>query len=207
MSSSSAAPRSPCPAPCPGVARLLRWVLAESSLLFTVSRLHRRPGGAPVGRRRARRGPAAGARDRALRASTQAADAAAAARRARPRRRAARGLCRPARAAQGPGHADRRRSPRSTVRLRDVRLALVGGGRLADELRSRAAAAGLAERVHLPGEVSADELRLWLQAADIFAGPSRTRLARSRGRGLRHRLRRGRPDRPAGHRRPFRWRA
>jgi phosphatidylinositol alpha-1,6-mannosyltransferase len=59
----------------------------------------------------------------------------------------------------------------------DMRLALVGGGRLGDQLRRRAAAAGLADRVHLPGEVSAAELRLWLQAADVFAGPSRTRYA------------------------------
>ena len=57
----------------------------------------------------------------------------------------------------------------------DVRLALVGGGRLADELHRRAAAAGLAERIHLPGEVTDAELSLWLQAADVFAGPSRTR--------------------------------
>ncbi len=57
----------------------------------------------------------------------------------------------------------------------DVQLALIGGGRLARELRERAAAAGLADRVHLPGEVSAAELRRWLQAADVFAGPSRTR--------------------------------
>ncbi len=56
-----------------------------------------------------------------------------------------------------------------------MRLALVGGGRLADELRERAAAAGLADRVALPGEVSAAQLLLWLQAADVFAGPSRTR--------------------------------
>ncbi len=58
----------------------------------------------------------------------------------------------------------------------DARLALVGGGRLAGELRSRAAAAGIADRVHLPGEVTGDRLRLWLRAADVFAGPSRTRL-------------------------------
>ncbi|HMK93182.1 MAG TPA: glycosyltransferase family 4 protein [Thermoleophilia bacterium] len=57
----------------------------------------------------------------------------------------------------------------------DVRLALVGGGRLARELRERATAAGLGDRVYLPGEVSDAELRLWLQAADVFAGPSRTR--------------------------------
>ena len=52
----------------------------------------------------------------------------------------------------------------------------MGGGRLADGLRRQAAAAGVADRVHLPGEVSDDELRLWLRAADIFAAPSRTRL-------------------------------
>ncbi len=64
----------------------------------------------------------------------------------------------------------------------DVRLALVGGGRLADELRRQAAAAGVADRVHLPGEVSADELRLWLQAADIFAAPRARASAVSRSR-------------------------
>jgi phosphatidylinositol alpha-1,6-mannosyltransferase len=58
----------------------------------------------------------------------------------------------------------------------DARLAMVGGGRLAGKLRSRAAAAGIADRVELPGEVTGDRLRLWLRAADVFAGPSRTRL-------------------------------
>ena len=58
----------------------------------------------------------------------------------------------------------------------DARLALVGGGRLAGELRKRAAAAGIADRVLLPGEVTGDRLHLWLRAADVFAGPSRTRL-------------------------------
>ena len=57
-----------------------------------------------------------------------------------------------------------------------VRLALVGGGRMAGELRDRAAAGGIADRVSLPGEVTGDRLRLWLRAADVFAGPSRDRL-------------------------------
>jgi phosphatidylinositol alpha-1,6-mannosyltransferase len=58
----------------------------------------------------------------------------------------------------------------------DARLALVGGGGLAGELRDRAAAAGIGDRVLLPGEVTSERLRLWLRAADVFAGPSRTRL-------------------------------
>ena len=173
MSSSSAAPRSPFPAPFRASARLLRLVLAESSLLFTVSQYTadqavRLSGGV--------------ARAEVLRpaleieryAQAGAADAVA------------------ARAALGFDDAPLvvcvgRLVPRKGQDMLiaalagldgafpDARLALVGGGRLADPLRRRAAAAGVSERVLLPGEVPADELRLWLQAADVFAGPSRTR--------------------------------
>jgi phosphatidyl-myo-inositol dimannoside synthase len=161
------------PGAVPGVAHLLRWVLAESSMLFTVSRYTadqavRLSGGV--------------ARAEVLRpaleveryAQTQAEDVAA------------------ARAALGLGDAPlivcvgrlvaRKGQDMLIAALADLdggfpdaRLALVGGGRLADDLRRQAAAAGLADRVHLPGEVSGDELRLWLQAADVFAAPSRTR--------------------------------
>ena len=162
------------PGALPVVSRLLRWVLAESSLLLTVSQYTadqavRLSGGL--------------ARAEVLRpaleveryAHTRAGDVAAA--------RAALGLgdetlvlC--------VGRLVARKGQDMLIEslaaldggLGDVRLALVGGGRLAGELRSRAAAAGVAERVYLPGEVSAEELGLWLQAADIFAGPSRTRL-------------------------------
>ncbi len=162
------------PGAVPGVARLLRWVLAESSLLFTVSRYTaeqavRLSGGL--------------ARAEVLRpaleveryASTQAGEAAAA--------RAALGLD-SAPLVVCVGRLVARKGQDMLIAaladldggFPDVQLALVGGGRLADELRRQAAAAGVADRVHLPGEVSDDELRLWLQAADIFAGPSRTRL-------------------------------
>jgi len=162
------------PGAVPGLASLLRWVLAESSLLLTVSdytaaQAVRLSGGV--------------ARAEVLRPAlevehyvqTRADDAAAA--------RAALGL------GDDPlvvcvGRLVARKGQDMLIEaladldgsFADVRLALVGGGHLADELRRRAAAAGLADRVHLPGEVSGDELRLWLQAADVFAGPSRTRL-------------------------------
>ena len=161
------------PGAVPGVARLLRWVLAESSLLFGVSQYTadqavRLSGG------RARAEVLRPALELESYEHTQAADAAA------------------ARAALGLGDAPLvvcvgRLVPRKGQdmliaslaaldgRFADVCLALVGGGRLADELRKRADAAGLSDRVYLPGEVSRDELRLWLQAADVFAGPSRTR--------------------------------
>jgi len=162
------------PGALPGISHLLRWVLAESALLLTVSRYTadqavRLSGGL--------------ARAEVLRPAleieryphTQAAEAAAA--------RAALGL------GEQPlvlcvGRLVARKGQDMLIEslaaldggLGDVRLALVGGGGLAEELRRRAAAAGVEERVYLPGEVSAGELGLWLRAADIFAGPSRTRL-------------------------------
>ncbi|MGZ4199220.1 MAG: glycosyltransferase family 4 protein [Thermoleophilia bacterium] len=162
------------PGAVPGVARLLKWVLAEASLLFTVSRYTaeqavRLSGGL------ARAEVLRPALEVGRYASTQAGEAVAA--------RAALGLdstplivC--------VGRLVARKGQDMLIAaladldggFPDVKLALVGGGRLADELRRQAAAAGVADRVHLPGEVSDDELRLWLQAADIFAAPSRTRL-------------------------------
>jgi phosphatidyl-myo-inositol dimannoside synthase len=161
------------PGAVPGVARLLRWVLAESTMLFGVSRYTadqavRLSGG------RAHAEVLRPALDLERYPPTQPADVAAA--------RAELGL------GDEPlvvcvGRLVPRKGQDMLIaslaaldgRFADVRLALVGGGRLADELRERAAAAGLADRVVLPGEVSAAQLLLWLQAADLFAGPSRTR--------------------------------
>ena len=161
------------PGAVPGVARLLRWVLAESSMLFGVSRYTadqavRLSGG------RAHAEVLRPALDLERYPLTQPADVTAA--------RAALGLG-DERLVVCVGRLVPRKGQDMLIaslaaldgRFADVRLALVGGGRLADELRERAAAAGLADRVVLPGEVSAAQLRLWLQAADVFAGPSRTR--------------------------------
>jgi phosphatidylinositol alpha-1,6-mannosyltransferase len=161
------------PGAVPGLARLLEWVLAESSLLLTVSQYTadqavRLSGGL--------------ARAEVLRpaleieryAHAQAGDAASA--------RAALGLD-DAPLVVCVGRLVPRKGQDMLIDslagldggFADVQLALVGGGRLAGELRRRAAAAGVAGRVHLPGEVSSEKLRLWLRAADVFAGPSRTR--------------------------------
>jgi len=162
------------PGALPGLSRLLGWVLAESSALFTVSEYTagqavRLSGG--VARAEVLR-PALDVDSYPL--TTPEAAAAA---------RARLGV------GEGPlvvcvGRLVPRKGQDMLIEalsgagldgVRDVQLALVGGGRLARELRERAAAAGLADRVFLPGEVPDDELRLWLQAADVFAGPSRTR--------------------------------
>jgi len=159
------------PGALPGVSRLLEWVLAESTMLFTVSaytaaQAVRLSGG--VARAEVLR-PALEIERYPL---TTPAEAAAA--------RAALGLD-DAPLVVCVGRLVPRKGQDMLIEALagldhgDVRLALVGGGRLAGELRERAAAAGLGHRVHLPGEVSDAELRLWLQAADVFAGPSRTR--------------------------------
>jgi phosphatidyl-myo-inositol dimannoside synthase len=161
------------PGAVPGVARLLAWVLAESALLFTVSR-YTADQAVRLSRGLARAEVLRPALETDRYAHTGVADAAAA--------RAALGLD-GAPLVVCVGRLVPRKGQDMLIEalkgldgaFADVRLALVGGGRLADELRKQAVAAGLADRVHLPGEVSADELRLWLQAADIFAGPSRTR--------------------------------
>lgn len=51
-------------------------------------------------------------------------------------------------------------------------LALAGDGDLRDELRTRAASAGLGDRVRFLGNQSQDEVARWLAAADIVAVPS-----------------------------------
>ena len=161
------------PGAVPGVARLLAWVLARSALLLTVSR-YTADQAVRLSHGLARAEVLRPALETGRYAQTAVADAAAA--------RAALGLD-GAPLVVCVGRLVPRKGQDMLIEalkdldgaFADVRLALVGGGRLADELRRQAAAAGLADRVHLPGEVSADELRLWLQAADVFAGPSRTR--------------------------------
>ena len=161
------------PGAVPGVARLLAWVLGRSALLLTVSR-YTAEQAVRLSHGLARAEVLRPALETVRYAQTAVADAAAA--------RAALGLD-GAPLVVCVGRLVPRKGQDMLIEavknldgaFADVRLALVGGGRLADELRRQAAAAGLADRVHLPGEVSADELRLWLQAADIFAGPSRTR--------------------------------
>jgi glycosyltransferase involved in cell wall biosynthesis len=53
-----------------------------------------------------------------------------------------------------------------------VQLVIAGGGDLDGELRARAAAAGLANRVHFLGDVSQDAVAAWLAAADVAVVPS-----------------------------------
>lgn len=57
----------------------------------------------------------------------------------------------------------------------DLELALVGSGRLSYQLQKRAGELGIAQRVRLLGGLSGPEMAQWLQAADIFASPCRSR--------------------------------
>ena len=54
----------------------------------------------------------------------------------------------------------------------DVTLAIAGAGTLGDELRDRAAGAGLGERVHFLGDQTQDEVAALFAAADIIVTPS-----------------------------------
>ena len=163
------------PGALPGIAHLLRWVLAEAALLFTVSQY---------------------TADQAVRLSCGLARAEVLRPALEVERYAHAGIddAAAARAALGlgaeplvlcVGRLVARKGQDTLISSLaaldgdhgDVRLALVGGGAMAERLRCQAAAAGVADRVYLPGEVTGDELGLWLQAADVFAGPSRTRLA------------------------------
>jgi len=54
----------------------------------------------------------------------------------------------------------------------DTRLALAGDGDLAGELRARAAAARVADRVHFLGNLPQDAVGRWFAAADIAVVPS-----------------------------------
>lgn len=56
--------------------------------------------------------------------------------------------------------------------LPGAHLALAGDGDLAHELRTRAALAGVADRVHFLGDVSQDDVAGWFGAADVVAIPS-----------------------------------
>lgn len=56
--------------------------------------------------------------------------------------------------------------------LPDAVLAVAGGGTLANELRERAAAAGVANRVHFLGDISQDAVADYLAEADVFVAPS-----------------------------------
>jgi glycosyltransferase involved in cell wall biosynthesis len=56
--------------------------------------------------------------------------------------------------------------------LDGVRLALVGGGPLAEPMIARARALGVAELLTVAGEVAHDDVPLWMQAADVIALPS-----------------------------------
>ena len=51
-------------------------------------------------------------------------------------------------------------------------LAIAGDGDLRDELRERARAAGVAERVRFLGNLSQDDVGAWLSAADVVVVPS-----------------------------------
>jgi glycosyltransferase involved in cell wall biosynthesis len=54
----------------------------------------------------------------------------------------------------------------------DATLALAGAGSLADELRARAAQAGIGDRVHLLGDQTQDQVAELFAAADIVVAPS-----------------------------------
>jgi len=53
-----------------------------------------------------------------------------------------------------------------------LRLAFVGDGVLHSELASAASAAGMANRVVLPGSASPEQVARWMQACDVFCLPS-----------------------------------
>ena len=55
---------------------------------------------------------------------------------------------------------------------RDLRLVIAGDGDMASVLRERAAAAGVSDRVLLPGVVPQHEIPKWLAAADVAVVPS-----------------------------------
>lgn len=63
----------------------------------------------------------------------------------------------------------------------DADLVMVGRGPLEDDLRARAAALGIAGRVHFTEPVGDEDLAAWYHAADVFCLPS---VARSEAFGL-----------------------
>jgi phosphatidylinositol alpha-1,6-mannosyltransferase len=58
-----------------------------------------------------------------------------------------------------------------------LHLVLIGEGRLATGLYDRAHKRGVGERVHLTGALADKAMKEWLQAADVFASPCRSRWA------------------------------
>jgi len=56
-----------------------------------------------------------------------------------------------------------------------LHLALIGEGRMQTRLYDRAQKRGVGERVHLTGALVDSAVQEWLQAADIFASPCRSR--------------------------------
>jgi len=59
----------------------------------------------------------------------------------------------------------------------DLHLALIGEGRMATRLYDRAQRRGVGDRVHLTGALVDTAVKDWLQAADVFASPCRSRWA------------------------------
>lgn len=59
----------------------------------------------------------------------------------------------------------------------DLHLALIGEGRILTRLYDYAGRRGVLDRVHLTGALVDGAARQWLQAADLFASPVRTRWA------------------------------
>jgi glycosyltransferase involved in cell wall biosynthesis len=53
-----------------------------------------------------------------------------------------------------------------------ARLAIIGQGPLGEALARRAAAAGIENRVHIPGRMDAAGVAQWMRAADVFCLPS-----------------------------------
>jgi len=66
----------------------------------------------------------------------------------------------------------------------DVHYALIGIGEDLERLRTLAAEFGLAERVHLLGHVSYEDLPRWYNACDVFAMPNRDINGDTEGFGL-----------------------
>lgn len=58
------------------------------------------------------------------------------------------------------------------IEPRDLRLVIVGKGRLGEDLKSRAAKHSSGGRVHFAGEVPNDSLAAWYNAADLLCLPS-----------------------------------
>ncbi len=56
-----------------------------------------------------------------------------------------------------------------------LHLAIIGSGRIAGRLERLAASHGVRERVIMTGALGTEDLKIWLDAADIFACPCRTR--------------------------------